>query len=129
MNMMFKPELIAPSFVGFEVVGVEVVGVEVEKNVVMLVLESGCVQIECEIVAKELTEKAYLEDYFRPEHGHEVEYTRLEVELDDPVIVVKKSYSDLVDGQKLKLTEKQMQELNTQLENLANDKFQELLAA
>ena len=124
MNMMFKPELIAPSFVGFEVVGVEV-----EKNVVMFVLESGCVQIECEIVAKELTETGYVEDYFRPEHGHDVEYTRLEVELNDPVIVVKKGYSDLVDGQKLKLTEKQMQELNTQLEYIANDQFQEKLAA
>ena len=124
MNMMFKPELIAPSFVGFEVVGVEV-----EKNVVMFVLESGCVQIECEMVARELTEKGYVEDYFRPEHGHDVEYTRLEVELNDPVIVVKKGYSDLVDGQKLKLTEKQMQELNTQLEYIANDQFQEKLAA
>ena len=124
MNMMFKPELIAPSFVGFEVVGVEV-----EKNVVMFVLESGCVQIECEMVARELTEKGYVEDYFRPEHGHDVEYTRLEVELNDPVIVVKKGYSDLVDGQKLKLTEKQMRELNTQLEYIANDKFQESLAA
>ena len=124
MNMMFKPELIAPSFVGFEVVGVEV-----EKNVVMFVLESGCVEIECEIVAKELTETGYVEDYFRPEHGHDVEYTRLEVELNDPVIVVKKGYSDLVDGQKLKLTEKQMQELNTQLEYIANDQFQEKLAA
>ena len=124
MNMMFKPELIAPSFVGFEVVGVEV-----EKNVVMFVLESGCVEIECEMVAKELTETGYVEDYFRPEHGHDVEYTRLEVELNDPVIVVKKGYSDLVDGQKLKLTEKQMQELNTQLEYIANDKFQESLAA
>ena len=124
MNMMFKPELIAPSFVGFEVVGVEV-----EKNVVMFVLESGCVQIECEIVAKELTVTGYVEDYFRPEHGHDVEYTRLEVELNDPVIVVKKGYSDLVDGQKLKLTEKQMQELNTQLEYIANDQFQEKLAA
>ena len=124
MNMMFKPELIAPSFVGFEVVGVEV-----EKNVVMFVLESGCVQIECEIVAKELTETGYVEDYFRPEHGHDVEYTRLEVELNDPVMVVNKGYSDLVDGQKLKLTEKQMQELNTQLEYIANDKFQESLAA
>ena len=124
MNMMFKPELIAPSFVGFEVVGVEV-----EKNVVMFVLESGCVEIECEMVAKELTETGYVEDYFRPEHGHDVEYTRLEVELNDPVIVVKKGYSDLVDGQKLKLTEKQMQELNTQLEYIANDQFQEKLAA
>ena len=124
MNMMFKPELIAPSFVGFEVVGVEV-----EKNVVMFVLESGCVQIECEIVAKELTETGYVEDYFRPEHGHDVEYTRLEVELNDPVMVVNKGYSDLVDGQKLKLTEKQMQELNTQLEYIANDQFQEKLAA
>lgn len=124
MNMMFKPELIAPSFVGFEVVGVEV-----EKNVVMFVLESGCVQIECEMVARELKESAYVEDYFRPEHGHDVEYTRLEVELNDPVIVVKKGYSDLVDGQKLKLTEKQMQELNTQLEYIANDQFQEKLAA
>ena len=124
MNMMFKPELIAPSFVGFEVVGVEV-----EKNVVMFVLESGCVEIECEMVAKELTETGYVEDYFRPEHGHDVEYTRLEVELNDPVIVVKKCYSDLVDGQKLKLTEKQMQELNTQLEYIANDQFQEKLAA
>ena len=124
MNMMFKPELIAPSFVGFEVVGVEV-----EKNVVMFVLESGCVEIECEMVAKELTETGYVEDYFRPEHGHDVEYTRLEVELNDPVIVVKKGYSDLVDGQKLKLTEKQMQELNTQLEYIANYQFQEKLAA
>lgn len=124
MNMMFKPELIAPSFLGFEVVGVEV-----EKNVVMFVLESGCVEIECEIVAKELTETGYVEDYFRHEHGHDVEYTRLEVELNDPVIVVKKGYSDLVDGQKLKLTEKQMQELNTQLEYIANDQFQEKLAA
>ena len=124
MNMMFKPELIAPSFVGFEVVGVEV-----EKNVVMFVLESGCVQIECEMVAKELTETGYVEDYFRPEHGHDVEYTRLEVELNDPVMVVNKGYSDLVDGQKLKLTEKQMQELNTQLEYIANDQFQEKLAA
>ena len=124
MNMMFKPDLIAPSFVGFEIVGVEV-----EKNVVMFVLESGCVEIECEMVAKELTETGYVEDYFRPEHGHDVEYTRLEVELNDPVIVVKKGYSDLVDGQKLKLTEKQMQELNTQLEYIANDQFQEKLAA
>lgn len=124
MNMMFKPELIAPSFVGFEVVGVEV-----EKNVVMFVLESGCVEIECEMVAKELTETGYVEDYFRPEHGHDVEYTRLEVELNDPVMVVNKGYSDLVDGQKLKLTEKQMQELNTQLEYIANDQFQEKLAA
>ena len=124
MNMMFKPELIAPSFVGFEVVGVEV-----EKNVVMFVLESGCIEIECEMVAKELTETGYVEDYFRPEHGHDVEYTRLEVELNDPVMVVNKGYSDLVDGQKLKLTEKQMQELNTQLEYIANDKFQESLAA
>ena len=124
MNMMFKPELIAPSFIGFEVVGVEV-----EKNVVMFVLESGCIEIECEMVAKELTETGYVEDYFRPEHGHDVEYTRLEVELNDPVIVVKKGYSDLVDGQKLKLTEKQMQELNTQLEYIANYQFQEKLAA
>lgn len=124
MNMMFKPELIAPSFVGF---AVEVT--ETKNNVVSFVLESGCVQIECEIVAKELTETGYVEDYFRPEHGHDVEYTRLEVELNDPVMVVNKSYTDLVDGQKLKLTEKQMQELNTQLEYIANDQFQEKLAA
>jgi hypothetical protein len=124
MNMMFKPELIAPSFVGFEVVGVEV-----EKNVVMFVLESGCIEIECEMVAKELTKTGYVEDYFRPEHGYEVEYTRLEVELNEPVIVVKKGYSDLVDGQKLRLTEEQMRELNTQLEYIANDQFQEKLAA
>lgn len=124
MNMMFKPELIAPSFVGFTA---EVV--ETKNNVVSFVLESGCVQIECEIVAKELTETGYVEDYFRPEHGHDVEYTRLEVELNDPVIVVKKGYSDLVDGQKLKLTEEQMRDLNMQLENLANEQFQESLAA
>ncbi|MHA3059935.1 hypothetical protein ACX1N5_03985 [Acinetobacter sp. ANC 4636] len=124
MNMMFKPELLAPSFVGFTV---EVT--ETKNNVVSFVMEFGCVQVECEMVANELTEKAYLEDYFRPEHGREVEYTRLEVELNDPVLVTNKGYSDLVDGQKLKLTEEQMRELNTQLENLANDKFQELLAA
>lgn len=124
MNMMFKPELIAPSMVGFTVEATET-----KNNVVSFVLEFGCVQVECEMVAKELTEKACIEDYFHPEHGYEVEYTRLEVELDDPVLVVKKGYSDLVDGQKLKLTEEQMRELNTQLENLANDKFQESLAA
>lgn len=124
MNMMFKPELIAPSFVGF---AVEVT--ETKNNVVSFVLESGCVQIECEMVARELTETAYVEDYFRPEHGHDVEYTRLEVELNDPVMVVNKGYSDLVDGQKLRLTEEQMRELNTQLEYIANDKFQESLAA
>lgn len=124
MNMMFKPELIAPSFVGFEV---EVT--ETKNNVVSFVLESGCVQIECEMVARELTETGYVEDYFRPEHGHDVEYTRLEVELNEPVVVVNKSYTDLVDGQKLRLTEEQMRELNTQLEYIANDKFQESLAA
>ncbi|MHA3062540.1 hypothetical protein [Acinetobacter sp. ANC 4641] len=124
MNMMFKPELIAPSFVGFKVVGVET-----NKNVVMFVLENGCVEVECEMVAKELTETGYVEDYLRPEYGHDVEYTRLEVELNDPVIVVKKGYTDLVDGQKLRLTEEQVCELNTQLEYLANDQFQEMQAA
>ena len=56
----------------------------------------------------------------------EVNYTKLEVDDRTPVTVIRTD-ADLVDGQKIKLTEQQVEKLNQQLEWICIELFEKKL--
>lgn len=122
MNMHAKPELFAPCFPLFELAE----NVEVDADMVRFTLNYGCVEIDCEMQAVELSDTIYVEPQFQPENGCDMPYIKLEVDDRTPVTVIRTD-ADLVDGQKIKLTEQQVEKLNQQLEWICIELFEKKL--
>ncbi len=125
MNMHAKPELFAPCFLIFELVAESI---EVDADKVSFTLQYGCVEIDCEAQADELTDSTCVNKTNDPQNDVEVDYTKLEVDDRTPVTVIRTD-ADLVDGQKIKLTEQQVEKLNQQLEWICIEKFEMEMAA
>ena len=125
MNMHAKPELFAPCFLIFELVAESI---EVDADKVSFTLQYGCVEIDCEMLANELSDSTWFNNTNDPQNDVEVDYTKLEVDDRTPVTVIRTD-ADLVDGQKIKLTEQQVEKLNQQLEWICIEKFEMEMAA
>ena len=125
MNMHAKPELFAPCFPVFQI---KAESIEVDADMVRFTLQYGCVGIDCECQANELTDSTWFNKTNDPQNDVEVDYTKLEVDQNTPVSVLRHDVN-LVDGQKLQLTERQIQELNQQLEWICIEKFEMEMAA
>lgn len=123
MNMHAKPE-----YLGLSAVGYDVAKIEVDADMVSFTLKYGCVEIDCEMLANELSDSTCFRNTNNPEDDIEVDYTRLEVDDCTPVTVIRTD-ADLVDGQKIKLTEQQVEKLNQQLEWICIEKFEMEMAA
>lgn len=80
------------------------------------------------MLANELSDSIFVEPQFKPEHGRDMPYTKLEVDDRTPVTVIRTD-ADVVDGQKIKLTEQQVEKLNQQLEWICIEKFEMEMAA
>lgn len=125
MNMHAKPELFAPCFPIF---WIKDDSIEVDADMVRFTLQYGCVEIDCEAQADELTDSTCVNKTNDPQNDVEVDYTKLEVDDRTPVTVIRTD-ADLVDGQKIKLTEQQVEKLNQQLEWICIEKFEMEMAA
>lgn len=112
MNAQTKPELFAPCFPIFQI---KAESIEVDADMVQFTLQYGCVEIDCEMLANELSDSTWINKTNDPQNDVEVDYTRLEVDDRTPVTVIRTD-ADVVDGQKIKLTEQQVEKLNQQLE-------------
>ena len=123
MNMHAKPEIFVPAFTGFDVAKIEV-----EVDMVRFTLQYGCKEIDCEMLANELSDSTWFNNTNDPQDDVEVDYTKLEVDDRTPVTVIRTD-ADLVDGQKIKLTEQQVEKLNQQLEWICIEKFEMEMAA
>ena len=122
MNMHTKPELFAPCFPLFELAE----NIEVDADMVRFTLNYGCVEIDCEMQAVELSDTIYVELQFQPENGRDVPYIKLEVDDRTPVTVLR-SDVELVNGQKIILTAQQVEKLNQQLEWICIELFEKKL--
>ena len=123
MNAIAKPELFAPCFPIFELVAESI---EVDADMVRFTLQYGCVEIDCEAQADELTDSTCVNKTNDPQNDIDVDYTKLEVDDRTPVTVIRTD-ADLVDGQKIKLTEQQVEKLNQQLEWICIELFEKKL--
>lgn len=124
MNMHAKPELFAPCFPLFELAE----NIEVDANMVRFTLNYGCVEIDCEMLANELTDSTWFNKTNDPQNDVEVDYTKLEVDDRTPVTVLR-SDVELVNGQKIILTAQQVEKLNQQLEWICIELFEKNMAA
>ena len=124
MNMHAKPELFAPCFPLFELAE----NVEVDADMVCFTLNYGCIEIDCEMLVNELSDSTWFNKTNDPQNDVGVDYTKLEVDDRTPVTVIRTD-ADLVDGQKIKLTEQQVEKLNQQLEWICIEKFEMEMAA
>ena len=125
MNAQTKPELFAPCFPIFQV---KAGSIEVDADMVRFTLQYGCVEIDCECQANELTDSTWFNKTNDPQNDVEVDYTKLEVDDRTPVTVIRTD-ADVVDGQKIKLTEQQVEKLNQQLEWICIELFEKNMAA
>lgn len=125
MNMHAKPELFAPCF---PISWIKDDSIEVDADMVRFTLQYGCVEIDCEMLANELSDSTWFNKTNDPQNDVEVNYTKLEVDERTPVTVIRTD-ADLVDGQKIKLTEQQVEKLNQQLEWICIEKFEMEMAA
>lgn len=123
MNMHAKPELFAPCFPIFELVAESI---EVEVDMVRFTLKYGAVGIDCEAQADELTDSTCVNKTNDPQNDVEVDYTKLEIDQNTPISVLRHDVN-LVDGQKIKLTEQQVEKLNQQLEWICIELFEKKL--
>lgn len=123
MNTQTKPELFAPCFPVFQI---KAESIEVDADMVRFTLQYGCVEIDCEAQADELTDSTWFNKTNDPQNDVEVDYTRLEVDQNTEINVIRHDVN-LVDGQKLQLTERQIQELNQQLEWICVELFEKKL--
>ena len=124
MNAIAKPELFAPCFPIFEMVAESI---EVDADMVRFTLQYGCVEIDCEARADELTDSTFVNKTNDPQNDVEVNYTKLEVDDRTPVAVIRTD-ADIVDGQKIKLTEQQIEKLNQHLEWICIELFEQKAA-
>ena len=125
MNAQTKPELFAPCFPMFQV---KAESIKVDADMVRFTLQYGCVEIDCECQANELTDSTWFNKTNDPQNDVEVDYTKLEVDDRTPVTVIRTD-ADVVDGQKIKLTEQQVEKLNQQLEWICVELFEKNMAA
>lgn len=119
MNMHAKPELFAPCFPLFELAE----NIEADANMVRFTLKYGCVEIDCEMLANELTDSTWFNKTNDPQNDVEVDYTKLEVDDRTPVTILR-SDVELVNGQKIILTAQQVEKLNQQLEWICIELFE-----
>ena len=125
MNAQTKPELFAPCFPVFQI---KANSIEVDADMVRFTLQYGCVGIDCECQANELTDSTWFNKTNDPQNDVEVDYTKLEVDQNTEINVIRHDVN-LVEGQKLQLTERQIQELNQQLEWICVELFEKSMAA
>ena len=132
MNMMSKPELFCPQLSKFEVPA----DVETDGSVVLFELVYGCITIQCSMTADVVNksrEVAYIPSRYGSNYQYEEEceqdYEQLIVDQETFVIVLDNDNTDIPKGMRFSLTEKQVNELNTQLEYLAEEQADQVLAA
>ena len=132
MNMMSKPELFCPQLPKFEVSA----DVEVDGSLVLLELVYGSITIQCSMTADVITksrEVAYIPSRYGSNYQYEdyrnQDYEQLVVDQETFVLVVDNDNTDIPKGLRFSLTEKQVNELNTQLEYLAEEQADQVLAA
>lgn len=123
MNMHAKPELFAPCFLIFELVAESI---EVDADMVRFTLQYGAVGIDCEAQADELTDSTCVNKTNDPQNDVEVDYTKLEIDQNTPISVLRHDVN-LTDGQKLQLTQQQIEKLNQQLEWICIELFEKKL--
>ena len=132
MNMMSKPELFCPQLPKFEVSS----DIEVDGSVVSFDLKHGCIVIQCSMTADVVTksrEVAYIPSRYGSNYQYEdyceQEYEQLVVDEETFVLVVYNDNTDIPNGLRITLTESQVTELNKQLEYLAEEQADQVLAA
>ena len=132
MNMMSKPELFCPQLPKFEVAS----DIEVDGSVVSFELVYGCITIQCSMTADVIAksrEVAYIPNRYGSNYQYEEEcnqdYEQLVVDEETFVIVLDNDNTDIPKGMRFSLTEKQVTELNKQLEYLAEEQADQILAA
>ena len=120
MIIQNKPELFAPCFP----FAIDNKSIEVEHDVVTFSFAFGMYSIDCEIKGEQLTDMAYLEPQSNPQNGHEVEYTKIEVDSRTLAVVTRSDFEETKMGVQFILTDKQVFELNEWLEADAVEKFE-----
>ena len=130
--MMSKPELFCPQLPKFEVSA----DVEVDGSLVLLELVYGSITIQCSMTADVITksrEVAYIPAQYGSNYQYEdyrnQDYEQLVVDQETFVLVVDNDNTDIPKGMRFSLTEKQVNELNTQLEYFAEEQADQVLAA
>lgn len=132
MNTQTKPELFCPQLPKFEVSS----DIEVDGSVVSFDLKHGCIVIQCSMTADVVT-KSRKVSYIPSRYGSNYQYKdyrdqdfeQLIVDEKTFVLVVDNDNTDIPKGMRFSLTEKQVNELNTQLEYLAEEQADQVLAA
>lgn len=132
MNMMSKPELFCPQLPKFEVAN----DVEVNGSVVSFDLVYGCIVIKCSMTA-DVVNKSRKVSYIPAQYGSNYQYEdycnqdyeQLVVDEETFVLVVDNDNTDIPEGLRITLTESQVTELNKQLEYLAEEQADQVLAA
>ena len=130
--MMSKPELFCPQLPKFEVAS----DVETDGSVVLFDLVYGCIVIQCSMNA-DVVNKSRKVSYIPSRYGSnyqyeeecEQEYEQLVVDQETFVLVVDNDNTDIPNGLRITLTESQVTELNEQLEYLAEEQADQVLAA
>ena len=132
MNMMSKPELFCPQLPKFEVSS----DIEVDGSVVSFDLVYGCITIQCSMTADVIAksrEVAYIPNRYGSNYQYEEEceqeFEQLIVDQETFVLVVDNDNTDIPNGLRITLTESQVTELNKQLEFLAEEQADQVLAA
>ena len=117
--MNTKPELIAPCFPSLAISA----DIEVNSNKVNFSFVIGNQSIDCEIEATERKDSTYIESQFSPEHGRDVDYTRLEVDNRTLALVTRSDFDESPEGLKFILTEYQVYAMNEWLKEYAIEKI------
>ena len=132
MNMMSKPELFCPQLPKFEVSS----EIEVDGSLVSFDLKHGSIEIQCSMTADVVAkshEVAYIPSRYGSNYQYEdyceQEYEQLVVDEETFVLVVHNDNTDIPNGLRITLTESQVTELNKQLEYLAEEQADQVLAA
>ena len=132
MNMMSKPELFCPQLPKFEVSS----EIEVDGSLVSFDLKHGSIEIQCSMTADVVTksrEVAYIPSRYGSNYQYEdycdQDYEQLVVDAETFVLVVHNDNTDITGGLRITLTESQVTELNKQLEYLAEEQADQVLAA
>ena len=132
MNMMSKPELLCPQLPKFQVSS----DIEVDGSVVSFELVYGCITIQCSMTADVITksrEVSYIPSQYGSNYQYEdycnQEYEQLVVDEETFVVVEDNDNTDIPNSLRVSLTESQVTELNKQLEYLAEEQADQVLAA
>ena len=130
MNAIAKPELFCPQLPKFDVSS----EIEVDGSAVLFDLKHGCIVIQCSMTADVVTksrEVAYIPNQYGLNYQYEEyldqDYEQLLVDQETFVVVIDSDHTDIPNGLRITLTEKQVTELNKQLEYLADELADESL--